>query len=165
MRFVALILVLIATPALAAGPGASPPDLSAFATAAQMPAPCGAIPTADTLNGSAGSANCYVPKDASRPTSVQAANVTTSATDGSWSVTWARPFVSATPVIIPIPVNTGTMPLVCNVVSRSATAATGKCWQSTTTTLSGTLLGLLVNPFGSPAASAAVMIVAREPTQ
>jgi hypothetical protein len=165
VRFVALILVLIATPALAAGPGASPPDLSAFATAAQMPAPCGAIPTADTLNGSAGSANCYVPKDASRPTSVQAANVTTSATDGSWSVTWARPFVSATPVIIPIPVNTGTMPLVCNVVSRSATAATGKCWQSTTTTLSGTLLGLLVNPFGSPAASAAVMIVAREPTQ
>lgn len=165
MRFVALILALIAAPALAAGPGASPPDLSAYATAAQMPAPCGAIPTADTLNGSAGSANCYVPKDASRPTSVQAANVTTSATDGSWSVTWARPFVSATPVIIPIPVNTGTMPLVCNVVSRSATAATGKCWQSTTTTLSGTLLGLLVNPFGSPAASAAVMIVAREPTQ
>lgn len=165
MRFVALILAVITAPALAAGPGASPPNLSAYATTAQMPAPCGAIPTADTLNGSAGTANCYVPKDASRPTSVQAANVTTSATDGSWSVTWARPFVSATPVIIPIPVNTGTMPLVCNVVTRSATAATGKCWQSTTTTLSGTLLGLLVNPFGSPAASAAVMIVAREPTQ
>lgn len=165
MRFVALILALVAAPALAAGPGASPPDLSAYATAAQMPAPCGAVPTPDTLLGSAGSANCFVPKDASRPTSVQAANVTTSATDGSWSVTWARPFVSMTPVIIPIPVNTGTMPLVCNVVSRSATAATGKCWQSTTTTLSGTLLGLLVNPFGSPAASAAVMIVAREPTQ
>lgn len=165
MRTLVLFLALTAGPALAAGPGASPADLSAYATAAQMPAPCGAIPTADTLNGSAGSANCYVPKDASRPTSVQAANVTTSATDGSWSVTWARPFVSTTPVIIPIPVNTGTMPLVCNVVSRSATSATGKCWQSTTTTLSGTLLGLLVNPFGSPAASAAVMIVAREPTQ
>lgn len=57
------------------------------------------------------------------------------------------------------------MPLVCNVITRSATAATGKCWQSTTTTLSGTLLGLLVNPFGSAAASASVMIIGREPTQ
>jgi hypothetical protein len=130
-----------------------------------VPAPCGAVPSADTLNGSAGSANCYVPKDASRPTAVQAANVLTSATDGSWAVTWARPFVSAAPVILPIPLNTGSMPLVCNVVSRSATAVSGKCWQSTTTTLSGTLLGLLVNPFGSPAASAPVMVIGREPTQ
>ena len=116
-------------------------------------------------NGSAGSANCYVPKDASRPTAVQAANVQTNASDGSWSVTWGRSFVSATPVILPIPINTGAMPLVCNVVTRSATAATGKCWQSTTTTLGGTLLGLLVNPFGSAAGSASVMVIGREPTQ
>jgi hypothetical protein len=130
-----------------------------------MPAPCGAIPSADTLNGSAGTSTCYVPKDASRPTAVQAANVQTSASDGSWSVTWARPFVSASPVILPIPINGGSMPLVCNVITRSATAATGKCWQSTTTTLGGTLLGLLVNPFGSAASSAAVMLIGREPTQ
>lgn len=165
MRALALVLLLFAWPALAAGPGASPPDLAAYATTAQMPVPCGVVPTADTLLGSPGTAGCYVPKDASRPTSVQAANVITSVTDGSWSVTWARTFVSVAPVIIPIPVNTGTLPLVCNVVSRSATGATGKCWQSTTTTLSGTLLGLLVNPFGSPAASAAVMVIGREPTQ
>jgi hypothetical protein len=132
-----------------------------------MPAisPCDSAPSADTLLGTPGSAGCYVPKDATRPTSVQAANVVTSATDGSWSVTWARPFASSSPVVLPIPVNTGSLPLVCNVISRSASTATGKCWQSTTTTLSGTLVGLLVNPFGSPAASAAVMIVGREPTQ
>ncbi|MFF9549407.1 hypothetical protein [Methylobacterium fujisawaense] len=165
MRTILLALLLASPPALAAGPGASPPDLSAYATTAQLPSPCMAVPTADTLMGSAGSAGCYVPKDASRPTSVQAANVITSATDGTWSVTWARPFTSAAPVVLPIPVNTGTLPLVCNVTARSATGATGKCWQSTTTTLSGTLIGLLVNPFGSPAASAPVMIVGREPTQ
>lgn len=165
MRTFLLALLLASVPALAAGPGASPPNLSAYATTAQIPAPCAAIPTADTLLGSTGSAGCYVPKDASRPTSVQAANVVTSASDGSWSVTWARPFTSSAPVVLPIPINAGSLPLVCNVISRSATAATGKCWQSTTTTLSGTLVGLLVNPFGSPAASAAVMIVGREPTQ
>jgi hypothetical protein len=103
------------------------------------PVPCGAVPAMDTLNGSPGSTNCFVPRDATRPTAVQAANVIT--------------------------INTGSLPLVCNVVSRSATGATGKCWQSTTTTLGGTLVGLLVNPFGSPAASAAVMVIGREPTQ
>lgn len=130
-----------------------------------QPAACDTVPSGDTLLGSAGSPGCYVPKDATRPTSVQAANVITSATDGSWSVTWARPFASSAPVVLPIPINAGTLPLVCNVISRSASTAMGKCWQSTTTTLSGTLVGLLVNPFGSPAASAAVMIVGREPTQ
>ncbi|AWV18806.1 hypothetical protein A3862_27390 [Methylobacterium sp. XJLW] len=129
------------------------------------PVPCGAVPAMDTLNGSPGSTNCFVPRDATRPTAVQAANVITSASDGSWSVTWGRSFVSPTPVVLPIPINTGSLPLVCNVVSRSATGATGKCWQSTTTTLGGTLVGLLVNPFGSPAASAAVMVIGREPTQ
>jgi hypothetical protein len=142
---------------------ASKADITALQS--MVPAPCGVVPSADTLNGSVGSATCYVPRDASRPTAVQAANVVTSASDGSWSVTWARTFVSATPVILPIPVNAGSLPLVCNVVSRSTTAAAGKCWQSTTTTLSGTLLGLLVNPFSSPANSAPVMVIGREPTQ
>jgi len=153
--------------AWAASPVALPIEALAQATLppVKMPQPCGAVPSADTLNGSVGSANCYVPKDASRPTAVQAANVQTSASDGSWSVTWARPFVSPSPIVLPIPVNTGSLPLVCNVVSRSATGATGKCWQSTTTTLAGTLLGLVVNPFGTAAASAAVMVIGREPTQ
>lgn len=172
MRRVGLLACLLMAALPARAQSFTSSSLTAPATKADlatlqglMPAPCGAVPSPDTLNGSAGAATCYVPKDASRPTAVQAANVTTSATDGSWSVTWARSFVSLAPVIIPIPVNAGSLPLVCNVVSRSATAAAGKCWQSTTTTLSGTLLGLLVNPFGSPAASAAVMVIGREPTQ
>jgi len=164
----ALVALLLACgPALAAGPSGTPTDLSAYATRAQMPAPCGAIPMADTLNGSAGSANCYVPKDASRPTSVQAANVQTDG-NGAWSVTWARGFTSSAPVVNPLPVNTGSLPILCNVAARSATAASGKCWQSTSTTLPGalaSLAGLLVSPFATPAANAAVMVITREPTQ
>ena len=133
----------------------------------KVPQPCGVVPTADTLMGSAGTAGCYVPKDASRPTSVQAANVSTDGT-GAWSVTWARAFASPAPVVNPLPVNTGTLPILCNVAARSATSASGKCWQSTSTTLPGTLaalVGLLISPFAAPASNAAVMVIAREPTQ
>ena len=137
-----LPLLLAPRPILAAGPGASPPNLSAYATAAQVPEPCGAVPSADTLMGSTGSAGCYVPKDASRPTSVQAANVMTDGS-GAWSVTWARSFTSSAPVVNPLPVNAGTLPILCNVAARSATSASGKCWQSTSTTLPGTLAALV----------------------
>lgn len=149
------------------------PDTAAIAAQAaaqvrqEMPAPCAAVPSADTLMGSPGSANCFVPRDAARPTVVQAANVTTAA-DGTWSVIWARPFSAGNPVVNPLPINTGTLPVLCNVSSRSATGASGKCWQSTSTTISGALssvVNLLISPFASPAAGAAVMVIAREPTQ
>jgi hypothetical protein len=80
--------------------------------------------------------------------------------------TWARSFTSAAPVVNPPPVNTGTLPILCNVAARSATSASGKCWRSTSTTLPGTLaalVGLLISPFAAPASNAAVMVIAREP--
>lgn len=130
-------------------------------------APCASAPPGDTLNGTPGAAPCYVPGDATRPTAVQAANVTTDA-NGLWSVTWGRRFNSGQPVVNPLPVNTGQLPMLCNVAARSATSANGRCWQSTATTLPGTLVtiaGLVVSPFGTSANNAAVMVIAREPTQ
>lgn len=144
-----------------------PQDLSGYALKAQMPAACDAVPVSDTLNGSTGSAGCFVPRDAARPTVVQAANVSTDS-NGTWSVTWARPFASSQPVVNPLPVNAGSLPILCNVSARSGTAASGRCWQSTSTTLPGTLatlVGLVVSPFAAPASNAAVMVIAREPTQ
>jgi hypothetical protein len=132
-----------------------------------VPVPCGVTPSPDTLAGSPGAASCYVPRDATRPTVVQAANITTDS-NGAWSVTWARPFASATPVVNPLPVNTGTLPILCNVATRSGTGASGKCWQSTSTTLPGTLatiVGLVISPFAVPASGASVMVLGREPTQ
>lgn len=182
IRFAAaLALALTAGPALAqtvSPPPARVPDLSAYQTKAeatsaastiqaQVPAPCGAVPGADTLLGTVGSATCYVPRDATRPTSVQGANVVTDAS-GTWSVTWARPFASSAPVVNPLPVNTGSLPILCNVTGRTGSYATGRCWQATTMTLPGVataLLGLVLNPFGTAAASAPVMVIAREPTQ
>lgn len=133
----------------------------------QAAGPCPSAPPGDTLNGTAGSEGCYVPGDATRPTAVQAANVTTDA-NGNWTVTWKRPFNSAVPMVLPVPINTGSLPMACNVATRSASGATGKCWQSTTNTLPGTLTGLgglVVNPFATGAANAAVQVIGREPTQ
>lgn len=160
-----LLFVPVANAGLDVAPAL--PDLSGYATQAEVPRGCLSSPSPDTLNGSPGSVPCYVSSDATRPTSVQAANVITDSS-GNWSVTWARPFNSSTPVINPLPVNTGTLPILCNVVARSASGASGKCWQSTTNTLPGTLAsigGMVVNPFGTTAGSAAVMIIGREPTQ
>lgn len=98
---------------------------------------------------------------------VQAVTVITDAS-GAWSVTWARPFVSATPVVTPLPVNNGTMPILCNVAARSTSTASGKCWQSTSTTITGTigmLLSTVASPFANPAGGSSVMIIGREPTQ
>jgi hypothetical protein len=133
----------------------------------QVATPCSTVPAPDTLNGTKGSTNCFIPGDATRPTAVQAANVTTDAS-GNWSVAFARPFTSSTPIIVPLPVNTGSLPMLCNVATRSSSGATGKCWQSNTTTLPGTLAGLagmLVNPFSMGAANVPVTVIGREPTQ
>lgn len=159
MRAVAFALLAgIASPSYAR-------DLAALYL--DVPSACGAIPAPDTLNGSAGSSGCYTPRDATRATAVQAVNVMTDSA-GNWSLTWARPFTSAQPVVNPLPVNTGTLPILCNVAARSAISASGRCWQSTATTLPATvtsLLGLVVSPFGTAASNASVMVIAREPTQ
>lgn len=143
------------------------PADAGFYSGPSMPAPCSTPPSPDTLNGSAGSADCYVPRDATRATVVQAANVTTDAA-GGWKVIWARPFASSEPVVNPLPVNAGTLPILCNVGARTGAAASGKCWQATSTTVSGVVggtLSTLVSPFASAAGNAAVMVIAREPTQ
>lgn len=142
-------------------------DVQAAITAA-TPAPC-ATPAADTLNGTAGvGLPCMSRPDATRPTAVQAGNVVT-ASDGTWAITFARPFSSALPYVHAEVVTPGAaLPYDCNVTTRSATGATGKCFQSTTTTLPGTLLalsGLVVSPFSNTTSGLSVMVIAREPTQ
>ncbi|UMY16660.1 hypothetical protein MMB17_18535 [Methylobacterium organophilum] len=149
-----------------------PPDLSSYQTKAdaaaqnsviqsQVPSPCASVPTSDTLMGTVGSANCYVPRDASRPTVVQAGNVQTSV-DGSWSVTWARPFSSSSPIVIALPVNGSTSPATCNVALRTASGASGRCWQSSAVNLAA--VNTIVTIFAT-APTISLMVIAREPTQ
>jgi len=106
--------------------------------------------------------------EASVASTVQGMN-TVSDASGNWAITFAAPFASTSPIIEPHPVSSSSsLPVVCRVLARSATSASGDCMQSTPTTLTGTLTGLLgsiINPFGAKAPNTPVMIIAREPTQ
>lgn len=147
------------------------PDLTVFPTRAEAesmaPKPCGTTPSADTLMGSSGSANCYQRGDAARPTVVQAANTTTNAA-GVWLVTWSKPFAGASPYLQAQPINAADpQPFVCNVTSSTTTTATGRCWktvQMTLPTIATALLGLVLNPTASTGAIP-VRVVGRDVTQ
>jgi len=130
-----------------------------------IPQPAASVPSPGTLPGSAGSASTYLRGDAAIPLTVQRTTVTTDAS-GNWSVTWSKAFVSSSPTVNPIAMNvSATSPFVCNVTTRSSTAATGKCWQLAA---SGTvaLISLNVSLAPTPApTTTSVMLIGAEPTQ
>lgn len=129
-----------------------------------IPSNCGTIPTAETLNGTAGSGSCFQTSSANSPTILQAVNAATDAS-GNWTVTWGRAFVSATPIIhAKAIVASGTQPITCEAVTRSATTVTGWCRQAAIVAVA--ILGVNVNVFSAaPTTGTAVMITGREPTQ
>lgn len=92
---------------------------------------------------------------------VQGANVVTDAS-GNWSVPFKTPFVSSEPIVHAFPINGATNPGVCNVATRTASSASGKCWLAAGVTVS--VLGSVVNVF-SAAGNIPVMVNGREPTQ
>jgi hypothetical protein len=134
--------------------------------AATVPKPATAVPPTEMVGGSTGTAGTYRPADSAAPRITRAGVVTTSASTGDWSITWTTPLM-AVPVVVPIPVNTTTQPLVCNVATRSITGATGRCWLART--LPATLLSLTAlvtyDVFGSAATGVQVQILAIPPTQ
>jgi hypothetical protein len=139
------------------------------AIASAVPSPCGTTPSMDTLNGSTGAGNCYIPATATRPTSVQAASTTTDGT-GKWTVTWSKAFQSATPFVKAEPLNASSAaPISCNVSATTSTTASGQCWTGATTiTLPGIALNLLnlnLNINGSSAANIVVRVAGRDLTQ
>lgn len=120
---------------------------------AAMPSRCASAPVADTLNGTLQSGTkCYTSYNDTRPTLVQAANVSTLA-DGTWTVSWGKSFSGATPYITAQAINpSDSQPYICNVASSTTTTASGRCWKTQTNTLPGvalSLLGLLLNPTAS----------------
>lgn len=155
-----MLALLALAQAVAVSGAVATPDLSAYATTAQIPRPCSSAPAGDTLNGSVGAAGCYTQRDDTRPTAVQRAMVTTDGT-GAWSLVFARGF-GATPVVTVKPV----MPTGrgdCGVAAVSPTGASGSCWTYQSVTVS--VLGATLNPFATAASGVPVMIVAGQPTQ
>lgn len=122
------------------------------------------VPSGGSGLGTAGSSGTYIPGNAASRLSVQRTTVLTDAS-GNWSVTWGTAFVSSTPTVNPIPLNPGaTTPYNCNVTSRSATAATGHCWQLTSQTVALISLTISLAPSVAPS-NVSVMVIGAEPTQ
>lgn len=174
MRFVlACVCLLIASPAaaqLAVVP--KPVDTSTLASKAEVQAaaiaaasacqPMATIPPSESVGGSAGSGTACRLANAVQPRISRAASVST-ASDGTWSVTWSQA-LDAVPAVLPIPVNaTATQAIVCNVTSRTTTAAAGKCWQA----MAPAILSITVatNPLPAVGAGVSVQVFAIPATQ
>src|SRR5690606_33605037 len=85
---------------------------------------------------------------------------TTTASDGTWSVTWARTMASQ-PIVQASSLENSQNAGNCKVKTRSTTGATGVCFVGATLTVLGVSVTLLsTSPAGVP-----VMVTAAEATQ
>lgn len=143
----------------------NPGGVSVEQVQALMPQPASTIPANEQVGGAVGAATEYMRSDAKIPRITRAATVVTDAS-GNWSVTWATPLL-VTPAVIPLPVNPGTQPIVCNVSTSTTTGATGSCWQARTLPAVIGLLTVLLNysVFTTPPTGTQVQLVALPPTQ
>lgn len=150
----------------------APVDLSTLATKADIeavqaaqPQPASATPPSEVVGGQMGSQVRYAREDHTHPRITRAAVVTTDST-GAWSVTWAAA-VSTPPVVLPVPVNASTQPIVCNVTTRTTTSASGRCWLARTLPATLTLLTNLISfdIFGGAATGIQVQVLAIPVTQ
>lgn len=164
--------------ALSAAQSAQTQAANAVATAngaqAAIPPACTTAPSADTLNGTVGSSPVCTPSATNtRPTAVQAGNVTGGLlANCTFSVTFARSFISSVPFVYSAVVDTSANQMPCKAQTRSATGFTGICSPAQTSLLtinaltSAALTGINLSPFGSLCtAGTPVTWVAREPTQ
>jgi hypothetical protein len=170
MRWLLFLAPLFATPA--AAQVAYPPsavDVSTLATKVEMAGMCppgSTLPSAEDVTATAGTASTCLRSDAKLPRITRAGMAPPTDGTGTWSMTWATP-LPAVPVTLPLPMNSGTQPIVCNVTTSTATGASGRCWLART--LPSTLLTLvaLVNfdPNGAPASGITVQVLAIPVTQ
>lgn len=176
MRGASLIAaLLLAGPAGAqvSYPTPAPVDMSGLATTSQLnavdakiPTPANTAPSSEALSATAGAMTArYALEDHVHPRITRAATTTTDAS-GNWSVTWSTA-LAATPVVLPIPVNAGSQPVICNVTTRTTTTAAGKCSTGQTTVLSLSIVtsGLTVNAFSNTASGVTIQVLAIPTTQ
>ena len=164
-----MIASLILQAVIAQGPA----DISQLATKTEVAAvqasvcPPGTVaPQTEAVAATAGSASTCLRSDARLPRITRAGMASSTSSTGDWSITWSTPLPAA-PVTLPIPMNTGTQPIVCNVASSTTIGATGRCWLART--LPATLLTLSAllsfDPNGAPASGIPVQVLAIPTTQ
>lgn len=131
-----------------------------------LPTPATTVPQTEAVGGALGSnTSQFMRADAKLPRITRASTVATDAS-GNWAVTWSSA-LSATPVVLPIPINASGQPVVCNVSTTSASGATGTCSLARTLPATLTLLTALVSysVFQIPATGTQVQVLAIPPTQ
>lgn len=164
-----MIALLIAQAVIAQAPA----DTSQLATKTELATvqasvcPPGTVaPHTEAVAATAGSSSTCLRSDARLPRITRAGMANATDTNGTWAITWSTPLPAA-PVTLPIPMNTGTQPIVCNVSSSTTTGAAGRCWLART--LPATILTLTAllsfDPNGAPPAGIAVQVLAIPTTQ
>jgi len=132
---------------------------------AKIPVPASTVPPTERVGGATGTAGTYRPADAVQPRITRAGVVATD-NAGAWSITWSTALPTP-PVTLPIPINTGTQPVVCNVATSTATSASGRCWLART--LPATLVSVVAlvsyDVMGAPATGISVQVLAIPMTQ
>ncbi len=140
-------------------------DAASAAAVAACP-PGSSMPQPEAVDAAAGDAATCLRSNARLPRITRAGMAPATDTSGTWSITWTKPLAAA-PVTLPLPMNTGTQPIVCNVASSTTTGAAGRCWLART--LPATLLTLAAllsfDPNGAPAAGIIVQVLAIPSTQ
>ncbi|WP_230630721.1 hypothetical protein [Sphingomonas sp. Leaf37] len=164
------LLVLIAAQAVVAQ---APIDATKLASKADVAAiaanacpPGSTIPSAESTTPSAGSATTCVRSDFVPVRITRAGMASATDANGTWSITWSKPLPSA-PVTLPLPMNTGNQPIVCNVSSSTMTGAAGRCWLARPLPAALLTLSALLafDPNGAPAAGITVQVLAIPITQ
>lgn len=165
---VGAVLALVAGSASAQSVGtsttATPPSMAQVQ--AIIPQPANVTPPSESTTPAVGAQSMrYALEDHVHQRISRAAVVTTDS-NGAWTVTWS-PALPAAPAVLPIAVNAGTQPIICNVTTRTTTTAAGKCWLAQNTVLSLGLVtaGLTLLPFANAAASTSVQVFAIPTTQ
>jgi hypothetical protein len=162
LALLALLLAIGSSAAQISNPG----GMSAAQVQALVPQPASTVPQTEAVGGAVGAATNYMRADAKIPRITRAAMVVTDVS-GNWTVTWSTALL-ATPAVLPVPVNTGAQPIVCNVSAASATGASGRCWLARTLPATLTLLTALISfdIFGTaPTSGTTVQVLAIPPTQ
>lgn len=165
MIALALVLQVVTAPAGSVDTSSLATKAEVQAIQAAQPQPAASTPPSEMLGGQTGSQTRYAREDHTHPRITRAAVVTTDSS-GGWTVTWSSP-VTTPPVVLPVPVNSSTQPIVCNVATRTTTAATGRCWLARTLPATLTLLTNLVSfdLFGAAATGIQVQVLAIPVTQ
>lgn len=129
---------------------------------APMPQPSNILPSTEITAGAIGTdQSMYALANHQHPRITRSAIVTTDA-GGNWSVTWSAALPAA-PITLPLPINGGSNPALCNVTTSTTTGATGRCWMSAPVTVS--ILGFSVNVFGGSASGMSVQVLGIPTTQ